>query len=300
MRRTFIVGCPRSGIGMVKAMLARHPALQILPDTALFEQVYADSARRWGDAHPAPGPTGVAHALGWTRKQDRELFAALQGLLPAGASSHERAPLRRSTLTRRSLALFDQLAQSAGHKIWLEATPSHLLYVRDIEALAPDARFIHVIRQGADVLASLLDTGMLVQDAHAFGSGLVLWSRRWTRAMSIHTQHAQQARHHLLFVDDLFERPANEWSRLCAFLGIDPNPIVESMASELDQGIDGTWMLGFRGLPRHQLESLLGTKLQAWMHEAQATYDQLHARVHAARGETGTIDDDSLALPSAS
>lgn len=49
MQRTFIVGCPRSGSTLMQAMLAHHPVVLILPETAFFECLCGHLEWRWHD-----------------------------------------------------------------------------------------------------------------------------------------------------------------------------------------------------------------------------------------------------------
>lgn len=43
-----------------------------------------------------------------------------------------------------------------GQTIWLEKTPLHLLYIKQFEQFIPGVKFIHLLRNGADVVASLV------------------------------------------------------------------------------------------------------------------------------------------------
>lgn len=287
MRRTFIVGCPRSGSTVIRSALARHPALLAPPETALFERLHGDAARRWGDldAHHESAP--LRQRLGFTRKHHRELYATLQAWLSTTPTSAQRAPLRIQALKQCIVALLDDAARARQKTMWLESSPSHLLYMRDIDRLLPDARYVHVIRRGTDVLASLLDACLLLEDRAGFGGGVMRWARRWTYAMQIHHAHAEHARHYLLFIDDLFEQPQEEWRRLCRFLDIDAQPLLAHAGHDAAvEPMDAheAWTLGFRHLPRHRIEALLSPSMQRWLHDALTSYDQLRDDIHRARG----------------
>jgi hypothetical protein len=51
------------------------------------------------------------------------------------------------------------LALKPGATAVLEKTPSHSLHVDVIARYAPDVRFLHIVRDGRDVVSSLLDAG---------------------------------------------------------------------------------------------------------------------------------------------
>ena len=44
-----------------------------------------------------------------------------------------------------------------GKTIWLEKSPDHLRYIDQIEKLVDEAKFIHILRNGFDNIASIYD-----------------------------------------------------------------------------------------------------------------------------------------------
>jgi hypothetical protein len=52
-----------------------------------------------------------------------------------------------------------EIVESQGAGRWADCTPEHLLYMRKIKRQIPDARFIHIIRDGRDVALSYLRQG---------------------------------------------------------------------------------------------------------------------------------------------
>lgn len=287
MRRTFVVGCPRSGTTIVQALLARHPAIYTLPETAFFEQLHGDLAWRWGDAGVQPRARRWRQSLGLTRHHVRETFAALHlqltGSRPASSPAYH-----WRTLSRGFLDLLDDSATTAGRSMWLEKTPNHLLYIPEIEALAPDARFVHVVRRGMDVLASLADVYLRFENDEAFGGGTVHWARRWNRAMDIHSQHVGRAHHHFVFLEDLVRQPDTEWTRLCAFLELPPDAPLDTACQQSIANLkDEPWKVAaVEGQVREadrKVDSLFGPKLQRWLHGRLASYDELHAQCQAMR-----------------
>ena len=287
MRRTFVVGCPRSGTTIVQALLARHPAVYTLPETAFFEQLHGDLAWRWGDANIEPRRRRWRQSLGLTRRHIRETFAALHVQL-AGARPAMPAAYHWRTLSQRFLALLDRSAASAGRSMWLEKTPNHLLYIPEIEALAPDAHFVHVVRRGIDVLASLADVYLRYENDEAFGGGTVHWARRWNRAMDIHAQHVGRPNHHFVFLEDLVRQPEAEWARLCAFLQLPPEaPLDQACQQSIANLKDEPWKVSaIEGQVREadrKVDGLFGPKLQRWLQGRLASYEDLRAQCQAAR-----------------
>ncbi|ULU25350.1 sulfotransferase family protein [Dyella terrae] len=288
MRRTFVVGCPRSGTTIVQALLARHPAVYTLPETAFFEQLHGDLTMRWGDARMhIRRLRRWRQTLGLTRRHARETYAALHvqltGKRPAMLPTYH-----HQSLSQRFLAVLDRSAASAERSMWLEKTPNHLLYIPEIEAAAPDARFVHVVRRGMDVLASLADVYLRFENDDAFGGGTVHWARRWNRAMEIHGQHVGRTQHHFVFLEDLVRQPDNEWARLCAFLELPPDAPLENANHQPIANLkDEPWKLSAIGgqvrEADRKVDSLFGPKLQRWLHGRLVSYEDLHAQCQATR-----------------
>lgn len=287
MRRTFVVGCPRSGTTIVQALLARHPAIYTLPETAFFEQLHGDLAWRWGDARVQPRRRRWRQSLGLTRRHIRETFVALHVQL-AGARPAMPSAYHWRTLSGQFLALLDRSAVMAGRSMWLEKTPNHLLYIPEIETLAPDARFVHVVRRGMDVLASLADVYLRFENDDAFGGGTVHWARRWNRAMDIHSQHIGRANHHFVFLEDLVRQPDIEWARLCAFLDLAPDaPLDNACQQSIANLTDEPWKISAIEGQLHEadpkVDGLFGPRMQRWLQGRLASYEDLRAQCQAVR-----------------
>lgn len=280
MRRAFVVGCPRSGTTLVQALLARHPAVQTLPETAFFEHLHGGLEWRWGD-HDARAPRRkLRHRLGFAHQRARETLARLQRDLTHGRHLLG-AAWRVDDCARQFVRMLDAYATANGHSMWLEKTPYHLLYIPEIEREVPEAHFIHVIRQGEEVLASVADANMRFDRNGAFGGGTMHWSRRWNRAAQIHCANAGRPRHHFMFLEDLIADEDGEWRRLCTFLGLDPDLDLEEKCGQLVANLASEpWKQGaIHGIPRPipcKAERLFGPQVRQWLQQKLVSYDELH------------------------
>ena len=61
--------------------------------------------------------------------------------------------------SRALVEVLDTLTLSQGKEVWIEKTPGHLRFVDQIEKLVSGAKFVHMVRNGEDVVASLYDIG---------------------------------------------------------------------------------------------------------------------------------------------
>ncbi len=280
MQRVFIVGCPRSGTTLVQALLARYPGVHSFPETGFFEALFGGMERRWNDAG-AKNHThwyhrlGIAHARGWRRLRELEQeFRALR----VGPTPHT-----VGACIRRYIALLDNCARSSGCSIWVEKTPNHLVYVDDIARHVPDAKFIHVLRNGEDVVASIVDAD-LDNPTRAFHGGIKRWVGRWNRAVELQLACLGAERHHVLCLEDIVEDFSREWQRLCAFLELDSSaPLSPTPSSSIANISDEPWkrdaLSGQVRRPDQKSESLFGPRLRAWMRNSLLPYEDVRARI---------------------
>jgi hypothetical protein len=131
----FIIGAPRSGTTWMQAMLGAHPAVCTTGELTLFSFYTAPWIRNWKMEHE--NVTFGRYCQGLPIVWDEEEFYAFL-----------REFLER--VYRRVLAL----KPAATHI--LDKHPGYTPFVEDINALLPHARFIHMIRDGRDVAASLV------------------------------------------------------------------------------------------------------------------------------------------------
>lgn len=63
------------------------------------------------------------------------------------------------------LTKWDVEAYQGGYQAWVEKTPKHINKIRQIETVAPAARFIFIYRDGRDVVRSLIERGYKLEKA---------------------------------------------------------------------------------------------------------------------------------------
>jgi hypothetical protein len=141
-----IVGAPRSGTTLLRVMLDAHPELAIPPETGFL--TLGPKFRGTGDELRQQffrGITNFPHeASAWPDFQlsEESFWLTLSQIEPFTISEGYRA------FYRMYAGRFDKPR-------WGDKTPLYCMDIKTIRNLLPEARFIHLIRDGRDVALSL-------------------------------------------------------------------------------------------------------------------------------------------------
>ena len=100
-----------------------------------------------------------------------------------------------------------------------DKTPPYIQIVPELAELYPNARFVHLIRDGRDVAISFLDAGFYDKGGRFFSDGR---SFEWTSAIRPGCRY-RQSRYSTQIMDVRYEQlvfdPEGTLTQICAFLG---------------------------------------------------------------------------------
>ena len=135
---------------MFRLMLNAHPNL-VIPGETWFLSDVMDALPLTGSLSRDQVATAAAVVMGhWRWKEWGLKDAALDGALDA---------LEQPTLGEVITTLFGLHLPSIGTARWGDKTPGYLTEVDRLHTVLPQARFIHLVRDGRDVCLSLKRTG---------------------------------------------------------------------------------------------------------------------------------------------
>lgn len=206
----FIVGVGRSGTTLLRLMLDAHAELAIPPETHFIPALLA--LRSEGDLLRREFADIVTHVHSWPdfHISVETLGQALEAIRPFDVAS--------------GLRCFYRLYASRFCKPrWGDKTPIYSRHLCAIQQTLPEARFIHVIRDGRDVALSLR--------ALWFGPGndLEAQARDWVWRIRDTRQEAQSCNHYLeIRYETLVSEPRRVLERVCDFLELHYDPAMEN------------------------------------------------------------------------
>lgn len=186
-RRIFIVGCPRSGTTLLQSLLHSHPEIVSFPETFFFAHLFSGEG---AGARLGLAPRAAEHA--WAR-----LRASIDGI-----PSKPRA-LTVSGYIRHFVDALDRAARDAGTTTWVEKTPMHLHYTDQIAQYVQGAWFIHIIRSGAPVVASLYDVTQKHPERWGGSRSVEACVARWKADAKRSARCADRCRHAFVSYEQL-------------------------------------------------------------------------------------------------
>ena len=205
-RPVLIGGCPRSGTTLLGAMLGNGPERLTVPESTFKFRLLAglDDAGRL-DARDAAA-----------RLSADRLFGLWNVEVPAMDSEVWQYD---DLMARLVAALADQWGRPVP-RTWIDHTPANILHVHRLADLLPDAQFIHIVRDGRGVLASLLDLD--------WGPNTVQGVARWWSSWIAHGLAAERSlgtgRVLLVHFEDLVKDTDATLQRVCDFIGAPHEP----------------------------------------------------------------------------
>lgn len=202
-----IVGCPRSGTSLLALMLDGHPQLAIPPETSFLPRIMGFR----GD------PVSLRQRFFDVVTTDRVTVSNWSDFgLDKAAFQRQLDAIPAFTLAAGTRAFYTAYAESRGKRRGGDKTPGYVYTMGHIEALLPEARFIHVIRDPRDTVLSWRKTWF------APSQDLGVLGQHWRHHVEAGRRAGAALRHYLeVRFEDLIQAPERELRRVSAFIDVD-------------------------------------------------------------------------------
>lgn len=202
-KRIFIVGVARSGTTLVQSMLASHPEIFSLPETHFFH--YTIPVKKYKQIFKL-----------YDTKNYRPIKEFFEQNYPNFQFKNDFTKTMSSKIwTGKIIKILDEFTIVNKQNIWLEKTPMHLYYIDLIQSVCPEAVFIHVLRPGKDVVASLYDVSHKYPESFGGPKSVKKCVQRWNREVNISLNYRNQNNHILVDFANLIKSPEPVLEEIC-------------------------------------------------------------------------------------
>lgn len=248
----FIVGRGRSGSTLLRSVLDAHPAVKIPLESRFVQFLYYN--------FPVRGPWTTARALRaletldvWYEPPDLNGQALRDAI-------HACGPELTFNHFCKLIYLHSPSALEKGRiRILGDKNPRYSFFIPQLMLLFPGARFIHLVRDFRDNLLSVQRASGNIKES---GNPYVAMGR-WCLYNRVILKH--QKRHpaifHRVHFEELIREPGKVMQKLCAFLGVDYDPVMLNYRERLEGNFQDP---GFSALHQSLQNPFDPSKIGAW------------------------------------
>lgn len=246
-KRIFVVGCSRSGTTLLQVLLASHPDLTSFPETNFFWSATGGRRRILARFGLPTGlePKAIRHTLDLL-KLDQGEYSVPRFFATFGSAVDE------------YIRILDTQAVREGKSMWLEKTPLHVCRIDFIEKYVDDPVFVHIVRDGREVVASICDRAREYPDRFGWqrdpSYGIDLWNRTVARSI----ERVGRERHVFTTYDRIVRSTEDEVKRLCSRLNISFYPEMAEGNDDAQEKVipqDRPWIHGAKKKPEIRSKS---------------------------------------------
>ncbi len=224
----FVVGAPRSGTTLLVQLLRKYFNINFGTESQFIVHYY----KRLGNFGNLTDPrnmdqliVNVAKERCFSRWKRIFGFSLDQDLL----KKEIREPSFRGLLD----AIFEQFAKFSGRTRWGDKYPPHCLDLPVLEALYPEAQFIHIIRDGRDVALSFQHVNFgpknILQTAY-------FW-KKYVTSVQKFEQTIDKTHFHEIRYEELLKKPLEVMTNLARFVQVKEG--YQEVINRIEQQIHG-------------------------------------------------------------
>lgn len=242
----FVVGAPRSGTTILSVLLDRHSRISIPPETQFFTE-FLPSVQ---NEENASREEKVRVALSFHRLKDLEL-------------GHEEVMAKFRDYDNSYQALFQALLEAYCEKHMNvrpgEKSPKHIEHVPFLLQKFPGAKVICIVRDGRDVVRSLLKV-FWAEPGNPRRLGIFCMEWCDYAELTIKYQNVlPREQFYLVKYERLLTNPVDTLQNICAFIGEEFEP--EQLDPNFNSKTVPDWELEWKGKASGMLDS---SRVEAW------------------------------------
>jgi hypothetical protein len=205
---TVVLGVSRSGTTLLKAMLDAHSHLAIPSESYFLPQLWDRHGER---------PDRDAFVEDLTRLERVRVW----GVDPEDV----RARLtERPSFAEAVQSIYQLYAESRSKPRFGDKTPLYMQHLDVLERAFPDARYVHIVRDGRDAALSMIAMKRKPRFNLARPRGLGDFACAWRREVRAARRFGRTHPYLELRYEDLVAEPESRLREVCAFLGLEYEP----------------------------------------------------------------------------
>lgn len=212
MRPIFVGGCARSGTTLLGAMLGAHSECLCVPESQFMIELLR--SYNWNKDQ-----VNMPYILSTIKNHWR--FRVLWGLViePASVSYEELIPSYPG-LVEWLVKMYGKKVGKSNPRFWIDHTPLNIRYAATLSELFPEAKMIHLVRDGRGVASSVipLDWGpnTVTKAAH-------WWVEHVAYGLAVESSLEENQIMRVRY-EDMISNPEATLRELCSYLEIDYQP----------------------------------------------------------------------------
>jgi hypothetical protein len=201
----FICGATRSGTTLLRLMLDSHPDVAIPGETHFVVPMIKQTWRRARSADELAAMIVASERWGDFQLDEGELRTTLNAVDPLNCADAVRA-------------FYRLYAGQHGKERWGDKTPGYVRSMRLIQKVMPEARFVHMIRDGRDVALSLIP--------RSWGPSTIPEAAgKWRQRIEVARRQQPYLNHYIeVHYEELLTDTESVLQRVAAFLDLEWDP----------------------------------------------------------------------------
>lgn len=203
----FIFGSPRSGTSLLSRMIDSHEQL-VVPNESLIFKMFSSFIDCYGDLSELENQSVLlrdilaTRVIGyWQPKPDFETVFSL---------------IKRPGFAGVIEALICSTAIDKDLKAWGEKSPGHVFYWNEIKREFPEAKVIHIVRDGRDVASSIINARMGPKTYYAAAK---IW-RDYLAQIEVVKKDCNDDQFKEVCYESLLANPHENLQKVCDLLGV--------------------------------------------------------------------------------